>query len=76
MVSFSRYFTVCITYHPPLVCYILTKIEDNLGEKGAGYVQAILAAIQFRMLHVPIIKTDIVSVILCGSEIVGLKFVV
>jgi hypothetical protein len=37
-------------------------------EKRAGWVQAILAAIQFRMLHV-FYKTDIVPVILCGCEI-------
>ena len=35
----------------------------------AGWVQAILAAIQFRMLHVLIYRTDIVPVILCGCEI-------
>jgi hypothetical protein len=37
--------------------------------KRAGYDQAILGTIQFRMLHVLIYKTDIVPVILCGCEI-------
>jgi len=41
-------------------------------ERRAVYVQAILAAIQFRMLHVLICKTDIVPVILCGCEILCL----
>jgi len=38
-------------------------------EKRAGYVQAVLVTIQFRMLHVLIYKIDIVGVILCGCEI-------
>ena len=38
-------------------------------EKRAGYVQAILAAIQFRMLHVLSYRTEIVPVILSGCEI-------
>jgi hypothetical protein len=38
-------------------------------EKRAEWVQAMLAAIQFRMLHVLIYRTDIVPVILCGREI-------
>ena len=38
-------------------------------EKRAGQVQAILAAIQFRMLHVLIYKPDIVPVGLCGCGI-------
>jgi len=37
--------------------------------KRVQLVQAILAAIQFRMLHVLIYRTDIVPVILCGGEI-------
>ena len=40
-----------------------------LGKKTAGYVQAILATIQFRMLHVLIYKIDIIVVIFCGCEI-------
>jgi hypothetical protein len=39
------------------------------GGGVAEYVQAILATIQFRMLHVLIVKPDIVPVILCGCEI-------
>jgi hypothetical protein len=38
-------------------------------EKRAGYVQAIIATIQFRMLHVLIYKTDIFPVILFRCEI-------
>jgi len=38
-------------------------------EKRAEWVQAILAAIRFRILHVLIYKTDIFIVILCGCEI-------
>ena len=38
-------------------------------EKRAGYDRAILAAIQYRMLHVLIYITDISPVILCGCEI-------
>ena len=38
-------------------------------EKRAGWYQAILVAIQFRILHVLIYETDIVPVILCGREI-------
>jgi hypothetical protein len=38
-------------------------------DKRAGKIQAILAAIQLRMLHVLIYETDIVPVILCGCEI-------
>jgi len=37
-------------------------------EKRVEWVQAILAAIQFRMLHVLIYTTDI-PLILCGCEI-------
>ena len=40
-----------------------------LVKKIAEQVQAILAAIQFRMLYVLIYSTDIVTVILCGSAI-------
>jgi hypothetical protein len=35
-------------------------------EKRAGKVQAMLATIQFTMLHVLTYKTDFVPVILCG----------
>jgi hypothetical protein len=38
-------------------------------EKRAGRFQAILAAFQFRMLHVLSYRTDIVTVIVCGCEI-------
>ena len=38
-------------------------------KKRAGYVQATLATIQFRMLHVLSYRTDIVTLILCGCEI-------
>jgi len=37
--------------------------------KSGGKVQAILAAVEFRMLHVLSYRTDIVTVILCGCEI-------
>ena len=37
--------------------------------KRAGEVQAMLAAIQFRMLLVLIYNTEIVPLILCGCEI-------
>jgi hypothetical protein len=38
-------------------------------EKRAGWVQAILATIQFRMLHVLMYKTEIFPFILFGCEI-------
>jgi len=38
-------------------------------DKRAEWVQSILAAIQFRMLHEHIYITDIVPVILSGCEI-------
>jgi len=37
-------------------------------EKIAEWFQAIPAAIQFRMLHVLIYRSDIVPVFLCGCE--------
>jgi hypothetical protein len=38
-------------------------------EKRAGCNQAILATVQFRMLHVLMYKTEIFPSILCGCEI-------
>jgi hypothetical protein len=38
-------------------------------DKRAGNVQAILATVQFRMLHVLIYETDIFHAILFGCEI-------
>jgi hypothetical protein len=37
--------------------------------KRAGYVQAVLVTILFRMLQVLSYRTDIITVILCGCEI-------
>jgi hypothetical protein len=36
--------------------------------KNAGYVQLTVGTVQFRMLHVLICRTDIVTVNLCGVK--------
>jgi hypothetical protein len=47
----------------------LHNLRTLIVNKRARKVQVILAAVQFRMLHVLIYETDILPVILCWCEI-------
>ena len=76
--QFVLYVTLLVKHH----ChFVVSLVQDMLNPAKswegpwsikkiqAGLIQTILAAIQFRMLHVLIYKTDSVPVILCGCEI-------
>jgi hypothetical protein len=78
--AISFYVTLLVKYYCPFFISLvecILKPDRNWGpwwwEKRVGYVQAIVASIQFRIEHVHIYKSDIVPVILCRWEICHLK---